>query len=71
MEDNHSIYVQSVEKRKAENLKKKEKLISGLTDLFSNNDKEKRHIKADHLLLEFINDKEVIRLFNQLPKWYA
>lgn len=29
------------------------------------------HPEADRLLLEFIGDEEVTRLFNTIEKWYA
>ena len=29
------------------------------------------HIRADELLLEYINDQEVTDLFNKIEKWYA
>lgn len=29
------------------------------------------HVEADKLLLEYINDPEVTRLFNEIEKWYA
>ena len=39
---------------------------ANIADLFT----DEGHIKADKLLLEYINDKEVTELFNKLPKWY-
>jgi hypothetical protein len=34
-------------------------------------DIESGHIRADNLLLEYINDKEVTEAFKSLSKWYA
>jgi hypothetical protein len=34
-------------------------------------DKELTHMDADDLLLEYINDPEVTRIFNEADKWYA
>jgi len=34
-------------------------------------DEEQAHVKIDELLLEYINDSEVTRLFKVLDKWYA
>ena len=33
-------------------------------------DPEMDHVKADELLLEYINDSEVSELFNSIDKWY-
>lgn len=34
-------------------------------------DPEVLHLEQDNALLEFINDKEVTKIFNNSPKWYA
>lgn len=34
-------------------------------------DPEKDHNDADNLLLKYINDDEVDRLFNSIEMWYA
>ena len=34
-------------------------------------DTETSHLKADELLLEFIDDKEIEETYNNIPKWYA
>jgi len=34
-------------------------------------DCEINHQRADFLLLEYIDDKEIIKLFKNIPKWYA
>lgn len=34
-------------------------------------DEETGHVDADEALLEYIDDPEVTRLFEALPKWYA
>ena len=35
------------------------------------NDIEANHVNADKLLLEFINNPEVERIYNSFEKWYA
>lgn len=47
----------------------KEKL-KAIIDRQSNRDTERDHIEADGLLLEYINDEEVTRLFEEIEKWY-
>ena len=34
-------------------------------------DNESDHYRMDQLLLEFINDKEVTKIYNSFDKWYA
>ena len=34
-------------------------------------DNEEGHLKADQLLLEFINDKDIEKAFDNIDKWYA
>jgi len=34
-------------------------------------DCEQAHIDADEALLKYINDLEITKAFNNLPKWYA
>ena len=34
-------------------------------------DKERDHIEADELLLEYINDPLVTEAFEEIGKWYA
>ncbi len=46
-------------------------LISRLKALQYDDNWDYRHLKADDLLLEFINIKEVKDAFNELPKWYS
>ncbi len=49
----------------------KEELVAKLKALSYNLDLEDRHIEADRLLLEYINDKDIENAFNELSKWYA
>lgn len=54
----------------------KQELIDNLKALHTKDDdkyvdNEDTHIRADELLLEFINDKEVSEAFNNIDKWYA
>ncbi|MFH2047887.1 MAG: hypothetical protein ABIJ12_00425 [bacterium] len=57
---------------KEESIEYLKKKLQGIVDSqkwcskFSDN-----HIKADDLLLEYINDKEVTNLFEKIEKWYA
>jgi hypothetical protein len=48
----------------------KEELIKQLKDL-EGGDQETSHIKADELLIEFINDPEVTDAFECIDKWYS
>ena len=45
----------------------KEKLKS----INPNWDVEMNHVRADELLLEYINDPEVTQLFDNIEKWYV
>jgi len=57
----------------------KERLVKELKDLektcinetYNCYDAEKGHLKADQLLLEYINDPEVTEVFEGLDKWYS
>lgn len=51
----------------------KEELIKQLEELaeMSDGDEEVAHIKADKLLLNFINDKKVTDAFESIERWYA
>lgn len=40
-------------------------------DTDNNGDEEDNHKEADKLLLEFIDDKEIAKAFNDIYKWYA
>ena len=45
-------------------------LITKLREI-KTGDEEINHLKADRLLLEFINNPEVKEAFYELDKWYA
>lgn len=49
---------------------KLEKLIITLKKL-KGTDPEDGHIEADNALLEYINNSEVTKAFNELTKWYC
>lgn len=50
----------------------KQELIEKLRNIQKNNfDLESNHGDADDLLLEYIDDKEVTKAFNDIDKWYA
>lgn len=51
----------------------KEKLIKALTKLIqkSDDDSEVAHIKADTLLLEYINDKDITEVYDRITKMYS
>jgi len=49
-----------------------EELRSQLAELADGGmDEETDHIKADKLLLKFINDKRATAYFKKIRKWYA
>lgn len=51
----------------------KDELIRELVELrtLSEVDPEVAHINADELLLHYIDDEDVSRVFNEIEKWYA
>lgn len=49
----------------------KEELITKLNDLLSEHDAEKAHIKADELLLEYIDDMDIEVAYEAIEKWYS
>lgn len=48
-----------------------EELIKKLKELHDNDDAEVVHVKADNLLLEFIDDEKVKKAFRGVRRWYA
>lgn len=48
-----------------------EELKKGLEECASDTDFERAHIKADELLLAYINNQEISELFDLIAKWYA
>ena len=53
------------------NDKKKLALIKKLRVLAQKSDYEIAHWKADELLIEYINDKEIEEAYDKVGKWYA
>lgn len=49
----------------------KEELIKKLKEECNTDDPEMDHIKADRLLLEFIDDELVTEAFKNIEMWYA
>lgn len=55
----------------------KEQLVAALNALYNaqgelgSSDFEEDHIRADRLLLEYINDDDVSDAFEAIEKWYA
>lgn len=49
----------------------KEELIENLRALLEDAPGEENHREADGLLLEYINNKDITKAFNDIPKWYA
>jgi hypothetical protein len=49
----------------------KEELIAQLKLCQQDRDTECAHIRADELLIEFINDDEIEAAYNKVSKWYA
>lgn len=35
------------------------------------NEKEEDHFEADLLLIEYINDPDIKRAYDKIPKWYS
>ncbi len=50
---------------------KKQELLEALAKCQKNLDAEERHIVADELLLDYIDDEEIARAFCAINKWYA
>ena len=50
-----------------------DELKAGLTEIATRNggDPESDHLQADSLLIDYINDPEVERLFDSINKWYS
>jgi hypothetical protein len=48
-----------------------EELIKQLKALQGGFDKEASHMQADQLLLEFIDNEDVSKAFENIDKWYA
>jgi hypothetical protein len=48
----------------------KEELLKALSEC-DEGDEEVNHVKADDLLLEYINDPEITLAFESIDKWYA
>ena len=47
-------------------------LIASLKELVGDNsDPEATHAEADELLLQYINDPEIEKVFEEVPKWYS
>ena len=49
----------------------KEELLFQLKAITYNTDAEVRHLLADNLLLEYINDLDIKDAYNEMPKAYA
>lgn len=52
----------------------KKQLLARLKQLLNpidNHDVEYVHVKADQLLIDYINDPKVTKLYSSIPKWYA
>ena len=50
----------------------REELISRLKELIGEwSDPEASHAEADELLLNYINDPEIEKAFEEVPKWYS
>lgn len=49
----------------------KEELIKKLKELAKDDDYEMAHVKADALLLLYLNDEEIEEAYDSVGKWYA
>jgi len=48
----------------------REQVLEGLKEM-REMDAENGHLLADEILLRYINDKEITKLFKQIEKWYS
>jgi hypothetical protein len=49
----------------------KAELLEKLKSWHGETDHEGAHIAADEILLEYINDEEIAKAFNDIEKWYS
>lgn len=49
----------------------KTKLLEELKKLITSDDIELAHMKADDLLLQYIDDVEIAEVYDKILKWYA
>lgn len=49
----------------------KKNLIEELETCIETGDVESQHAKADRLLIEFIDDKEIKNAYDKIYKWYS
>lgn len=49
----------------------KDELINKLYAVRELHDQESEHWEADALLLQFINDPDIRKAYENIPKWYA
>lgn len=50
---------------------KKDKLLIELLKLQSNRDRESAHCQADDLIIAYIDDADIKKAYDDVPKWYA
>lgn len=50
---------------------KRQELLKKLKECKEMGDFEHQHALADKFLLEFINDEEISKAFDEIGKWYA
>ena len=56
------------------NKKLNEKYLKQMNELKNNDDYESSHVTADDILCELLDElgyTDLIKVFNELPKWYA
>ncbi|MCP3681276.1 MAG: hypothetical protein GY861_01175 [bacterium] len=49
----------------------KDELLQKLKECAFGGDTERDHAKADDLLIEYINDKDIENAYKAVEKWYA
>ena len=49
----------------------KEELIEKLKKCEEDGDTESAHVEADDLLIEYINDPDIRKAYNDIGKWYS
>lgn len=49
----------------------RDKVLAGLQELAQLKDIELAHLEADDLLIKYLNDVDIEKIYEEVPKWYA
>jgi len=49
----------------------RQELLERLKEINENSDTEGGHIEADEALIEYINDEDIKKAYDDIRKWYA